>query len=146
MNRYIASGFIGADPEIQRTNNDNEIANFSLAVQTFGNKSQAMWVKCVAFGKKVDYCSKYVKKGHKVIVQGKLNSFKNKDGNLLFSVIIDDIEIVSYKDGVKPEVSDNRFNNEYPKGESTDPFDDPVDTTVAENSKESSGLPWDIEF
>ena len=75
-------------PDIRFSSDGKAIANFSLATSESwkdkeGNKQERTeWHKVSVFGKLADVCQKYLDKGSKVYVEGKLQTRKwdNKDG------------------------------------------------------------------
>ena len=79
MNLVIMSGNLTRDPEI-REGNSGKFATYTLAVQ--GRKDAADFFNCTVFGDKpVEYVSKYLKKGSRVCLQGRLsNRSYEKDG------------------------------------------------------------------
>ena len=88
INKVILVGNLGAKPDIRFSSDGKAIANFSLATSESwkdkeGNKQERTeWHKVSVFGKLADVCQKYLDKGSKVYVEGKLQTRKwdNKDG------------------------------------------------------------------
>ena len=87
MNKVIVAGNVGKDPEIRSTQSGDRIANFTLATserwtdkQTGEQHEKTEWHRVVIFNDRiVDVVEKYVKKGGKVIVEGKLATRKWTD-------------------------------------------------------------------
>lgn len=76
-------GRISKDPEIKTGN--TTVANFSIAVDRKYKKDgepTADFFNCVSFGKQAEFVEKYLKKGTKVVITGRLqnDSYTNKDG------------------------------------------------------------------
>lgn len=73
-------GNLGMDPEIKALESGKTFARFSLATTSFyknasGEKvKEAQWHNIVAWGKTAEIVEKYLKKGSKVAIQGKLNN------------------------------------------------------------------------
>ena len=71
-------GNLGQDPETRTLESGNVIAKFSIATSDkYTNKAgetveQTEWHNIVAFGKLAEICGKYLKKGKKVAIEGKL--------------------------------------------------------------------------
>ena len=87
VNKVILVGNLGKDPEVRQTQN-SMVANFSLATsETFmkdgEKKTVTEWHNIVIWGKQAEIADKYLKKGSKVYIEGKLQtrSWDDKDGN-----------------------------------------------------------------
>ena len=97
MNMCVMSGFLGKDPEMRYSQNGNGVATLSLAVRREFKKDkdpETDWFKCTAFGKKAEFCEKYLTKGSRVIIRGKVqNDDYEKDGVKRYGtqIIIEDI-------------------------------------------------------
>lgn len=95
------------------------VAKFSLAVDRKYKKEgepTADFHTCVAFGKQADFCHKYLSKGTKVIVVGRLqnDNYTKQDGTKVYgySIICDEIEFAESKGKEKPvENPDNEWVN-----------------------------------
>lgn len=91
MNRVIASGIVGRDPEIKYGGANNTcIARYSLAVKRRYAKEGEQdtdWFNLVAFGKVGEFAEKHIRKGTKLIVEGHLQtgSYTNKDGQKVYT-------------------------------------------------------------
>lgn len=87
-NNVSLIGYIGRDPEITNFENENKLARFSIATnESYKNKTgdwveNTTWHTIVAWGKLAERCEKQVKKGTKIILQGKLtqDSYETKEG------------------------------------------------------------------
>lgn len=93
LNKVTLIGNLGADPEIRTTPNGSKVAQFSLATSrqwnsTSGEKQEKTeWHKCVAWnaGSRgtglADIVEKYVKKGDKLYVEGRIEyrQYEDKD-------------------------------------------------------------------
>lgn len=96
-----------ADPEIRYTQGENSmcIARYRLAVdrrRTRSNEEQtADFIPCVAFGKAGEFVEKYVKKGTKLAVSGRIQtgSYTNKEGVKVYTteVVIEEQEFAESK-------------------------------------------------
>lgn len=100
MNLVVLMGRSVRDAEI-RHSNDMTIAKFTLAVDRRGKDKEADFISCTAFGKTAEFCEKYIKKGTKVVTQGRwqTGSYTNKDGQKVYTndCIIDQIEFAESK-------------------------------------------------
>lgn len=84
MNKVILMGRLTRDPEI-RGEGTALVARYSLAVDrkyTKGEEKQTDFLNCVCFSKTAEFAEKYLKKGTKIIVAGRIQtgSYTNKDG------------------------------------------------------------------
>lgn len=103
MNRVILIGRLTKDPEIRATENTT-IAMYSLAVdRKFKRDGEptADFITCKAFGRCGEFAEKYLHKGTKIAVVGRIQtgSYTNKDGNKVYTtdVIVDEHEFVESK-------------------------------------------------
>lgn len=87
INSVFILGYLGADPQVTTTSNGKEVANFSVAldesyVSKEGEKvERTEWVNCTVFGPLAEIVKKYLHKGDRVHVTGKLRTDKvEKDG------------------------------------------------------------------
>jgi single-strand DNA-binding protein len=88
VNKVILIGNLGADPEIRHLQNDISVANFRIATsETFKDRNtgekreQTEWHSIVAWRGLATIAEKYLRKGSKVYVEGKLRTRKwEKDG------------------------------------------------------------------
>ena len=87
VNKVILIGNLGRDPDIRFSSKGEAIANLALATSESwkdkeGNKQERTeWHRVVVFGKLADVCQKYLHKGSKIYVEGKLQTRKwDKNG------------------------------------------------------------------
>jgi len=88
LNKVQIIGNLGKDPEIRYTNDNKAIANLTVATTESWNskdgdrQDKTEWHRCVVFGKLAEVIEKYLKKGSKVYLEGKLQTRKweDKDG------------------------------------------------------------------
>jgi single-strand DNA-binding protein len=75
----IALGNLGRDPEMRYTQGGQAVTNFSIAVDDGFQDSNGQWqkrtawMKVTAWGKLGEFANNYLKKGRKVLVEGRLN-------------------------------------------------------------------------
>ena len=90
MNKVILMGRLARDPEIRYTDANLAIGRYSLAcprrVQQ-GQEPAADFVNVVSFGKAAEFAEKYLHKGTKVLITGRLQtgSYTNKDGQKVYT-------------------------------------------------------------
>ena len=108
MNKVILMGRLTRDPEVRYSQNDTSmaIARFSLAVdrRRTGNNQDgqtADFINIVAFGRLGEFAEKYLKKGTKVALTGRIQtgSYTNKDGQRVYTtdIVAEDIEFAESK-------------------------------------------------
>jgi len=87
-NKVQLIGYLGANPEVKTTENNKMLARFSIATINYyknakGEKQEdTQWHQVVAWGKTAELAEKYLQKGSKVTIEGKLNNrqYEDKDG------------------------------------------------------------------
>lgn len=106
MNKVILMGRLTRDPEVRYTQGDNAmaIARYSLAVDRRFKRDgepDADFINCVAFGKAGEFAEKYLKKGTKIAVVGRIQtgSYTNKDGQKVYTtdVVVEEQEFAESK-------------------------------------------------
>ena len=123
INRVILSGNLTRDPELRMTKGGKQVLSFGLAVNDrMRNQQTGEWedrpnfVDCIIFGNRAEAVAKYVSKGSKVAVEGKLrySSWETKDGQRRskLEVIVDEIEFMS---------GHGKANQEAPSGDEQPP-------------------------
>ncbi len=82
MNKVQLLGRLVKNPELKYTeaNPPLAIARYTLAVPKKGNRDEANFINCVAFGKAGEFAEKYFLKGQQVAVVGSINVSSWQDG------------------------------------------------------------------
>jgi single-strand DNA-binding protein len=76
----ILVGNVGRDPEMRYTPSGQPVTSFSVATNrqyTSNNGEQVketVWFRVTTWGKQAETCNQYVKKGSKVLVEGRLTA------------------------------------------------------------------------
>lgn len=86
MNLVVLNGRLTADPEIRyKSDTGKPVASYALAVDR--GKDQADFIRCVAFEKQAEFAEKYLKKGTKILVTGKIRtgSYTNREGQKVYT-------------------------------------------------------------
>ena len=75
-NKVVLSGRLTRDPDVRYSQGENAmcIARYNLAVDRRGKDKDADFISCVAFGKTGEFAEKYLKKGMKIIVSGRIQT------------------------------------------------------------------------
>ena len=110
MNKVILSGRLTKDPEVRR--GATTVARYSLAVDRRFKKDgepDADFLNCIAFEKAAEFVEKYLRKGTKIIVTGRIQtgSYTNKDGQKVYTtdIIVEEHEFAESKNSGGSEQS-----------------------------------------
>lgn len=104
-------GRLTRDPEVRYTSGDSPkaVGKFSLAVDRWPKREgqpDADFFNCTAFGKQGEFAEKYLKKGTKVVLSGRIqnDSYTNRDGQKVTAVqiITEEIEFAESKKNEQP--------------------------------------------
>ena len=105
MNLVVLLGRPTADPEVRYTPDGKMVATFTLAVDRI--KEGADFIRCQAWEKRAEFIQKYITKGKKILVDGRIRtgSYTDKDGKKIYTtdVIINGVEFAEKKDDSKKE-------------------------------------------
>lgn len=102
MNHIILIGRTTKDIELRYSQNQIAVARFSLAVDRATKDKETDFISCIAFGKTAELLEKYVPKGHKIAIQGHIQTGSyEKDGHKVYTtdVIVDRMEFIESKQG-----------------------------------------------
>ena len=108
MNKAILCGRLTKDPDVRYSQGAEPmaIARYTLAVDRRGRGTKegeqtADFISCVAFGKAGEFAEKYLRKGTKMIVTGRIQtgSYTNKEGVKVYTtdVVVEDQEFAESK-------------------------------------------------
>lgn len=104
MNKVILIGRLIKDPDVRMGTNDTKIARYTLAVNRKyhkNNEPTADFIGCVALGKNGEFAEKYLYKGIKIAVTGRIQtgSYTNRDGQKVYTtdVLIEEQEFAESK-------------------------------------------------
>lgn len=97
MNKVIIMGNLGADPAFYQFSTGNSKAVLSVATnenwtdKNGEKKTRTEWHSITCWGKLGELCSQHLKKGSKVLIEGKLRTekFEDKNGAQKESVVVD---------------------------------------------------------
>ena len=90
MNKVILIGRLTSDPEVRYTQNDTAIARYTLAVDRMYKREgepQTDFIRCVTFGKPAEFAERYLCKGIKIAVTGRIQtgSYTDRDGRKVYT-------------------------------------------------------------
>ena len=113
INKAIVSGNLTRDAELRSTAGGMSVANFSIAVnERLKNSQTGEWedrpnfLDCTMFGKRAESLSRYLLKGTKVAVEGRLrwSQWENKDGEkrAKVEIVVDEVELMAGREKAEP--------------------------------------------
>lgn len=107
INRVNISGNLTRDPELRATGSGTQVLTFGVAVNDRRRNPQSgdwedvpNFVDCVVFGNRAEPLSRFLSKGQKVAIEGKLRwSQWERDGQRRskLEVIVDEVEFLSQR-------------------------------------------------
>lgn len=106
MNKVILMGRLVRDPEVRYSGADNSmaVARYTIAVdrrQRKDGENNADFISCVTFGKNAEFAERFLKKGTKIAVTGRIQtgSYTNKDGQKVYTtdVVVEEHEFAESK-------------------------------------------------
>ena len=140
VNRVILIGNLGKDPVIKHFSNESAIAEFSLATTEVYKDREGKWVELTDWHNiklptkgLAERAEKYLKKGSKVFLEGKIKTrtYDDKDGNKRYitEIVVESLRMLDKRDSSQ---STDSGNHEAPQAEyqtnthtqASDPNDD----------------------
>ena len=107
MNKVILMGRLTRDPEVRYSQGEQAtaIARYTVAVdrrfRRDGDSQSADFIGCVAFGRQAEFAEKYLRKGIKIALTGRIQtgSYTNRDGQKVYTtdVVVEDQEFAESK-------------------------------------------------
>lgn len=112
LNVIILMGRATKDPELRKSGVDEtSIVNFDVAVDNLGKEAGSSFFTIKCFSKVADNVAKYVRKGDKVAVQGRIQqrTYLAKDGSKrsVYEVLADSVEFLEPKPAEKPVIEES---------------------------------------
>lgn len=117
MNKVILMGRLTRDPEVRYSQGASQTAvgRFTIAVdRRFKREGEpdADFFDCTTFGKQAEFVERYLHKGTKVVLSGRIqnNNYTNKDGQMVYGIriITEDIEFAESKNA---QSGNSGYNN-----------------------------------
>ena len=110
INHVNISGNLTRDPELRSTAGGTNILSFGVAVndrrknpQTGKWENVPNFIDCIVFGQRAEALSRFISKGAKVAIEGKLrySAWETKEGQRRskLEVVVDEIEFLSRANG-----------------------------------------------
>lgn len=106
MNKVILIGRLCADPEVRYSQGENAsaVARYRLAVDRRfkrDGEAEADFISCVAFAKNGEFAEKYLQKGTKIAITGRIQtgSYTNRDGQKVYTtdIVVEEQEFAESK-------------------------------------------------
>ena len=105
MNKVILMGRLTRDPEVRYSQGEQAtaVARYTLAVDRRGRNQEnsADFIACVAFGKAAEFAERYLHKGTKIVLTGRIQtgSYTNKDGVKVYTtdVVVEEQDFAESK-------------------------------------------------
>lgn len=106
MNKVALIGRLTSDPEVRYTQGENAsaVARYRLAVDRRFKREgeqEADFIPCIAFGKQGEFVEKYLRKGMKIAVTGRIQtgSYTNKDNQKVYTtdIVVEEHEFCESK-------------------------------------------------
>lgn len=106
MNNVVLIGRLTRDPEIRYTaNTQMAVATLTIAVDRpakAGEEKKADFPRIIVFGRQAENCERYISKGSRIAVQGRIQTgqYKDKDGKTVYTtdVIADRVEFLEFSE------------------------------------------------
>lgn len=106
INRVIVSGNLTREPEVRTTASGNPVMGFGIAVNDRRKNSQTgewedypNFIDCTMFGARAQSVSRFLSKGSKIAIEGKLrwSQWETNEGQKRskIEIIVDEIEFMS---------------------------------------------------
>ena len=123
MNKVIIMGRLTRDPDVRYSQgaNPTAVAKYSLAVpRKYKQDGQpdCDFINCIAFGKLGEFAEKYLRKGTKIAVVGRIQtgSYINKDNQKVYTTDV----VVEEQEFCESKLSNQSQQNESPQQSSDD--------------------------
>lgn len=112
MNKVILMGRPTREPEVRYSQGENPLAIARLTMAVDRKKKEegqqsADFISCIAFGKTAEFIEKYITKGTKIAVVGRIQTgrYTNQEGQTVYTteVVIEEVEFAESKKGMSED-------------------------------------------
>lgn len=146
VNKVILIGNVGKDPEVKYLDKGSAVANFTLATTERGFKTasgqeipeKTEWHNITAWRGLAEIAEKYIKKGSKLYIEGKIRtrSYDDASGNKKYvtEIIADSIEMLDRRPG-----TDNTPASAYSQPQAAS---SPIEPLIPTNDQGADDLPF----
>jgi single-strand DNA-binding protein len=108
LNKVMIIGNLGADPELRTTTNGTGVCELRMATNeswfdkaSNERKQRVEWHRVIVWGKSGENCAKYLSKGSKAFVEGRIQTreWQDKDGNKRYTteIVANSVQFLSTK-------------------------------------------------
>ena len=103
MNKWVGIGRLVANPEVAMTQGGTKVARYRIAVNRAKKQDgtqEADFINCVCFNKSADFVEKFLNKGTKIAVVGRIQTGSyEKDGQRIYTtdIIVEEHEFCESK-------------------------------------------------
>lgn len=107
LNKAIVIGRLTADPELMGTSLGKNVANFRIAINRYDDGAD--FINVIAWDKLGETCCKWLKKGSRIAVTGRIRSrVHEKDGKKIsmVDIVAEDIQFLSPKEKTEEKPQD----------------------------------------
>ena len=121
MNKVILTGNLTRDPDVRYTSNNTAYARMGIAVarpySSKNNEGQTVtdFFNMVSWNKQAEFCGRYLKKGSRVLVEGRIenDNYEDKNGVKHYgvSIRVDNIEFAGGKRQNDNDSGDDNYND-----------------------------------
>lgn len=114
MNNVSLIGRITKDIELRKSTSGKSVTSFTLAVQR--DKENADFINCVAWNGTADLLCRYAKKGHRIGLNGRIQTRKYEDNTghkvYITEVIANSIELLEKKETNNQDGQNNGYRSD----------------------------------
>lgn len=114
MNKVLLIGRLTKDPDV-RYSGETAVARYTLAVDRRTKERDADFIGCVAFGKAGEFAEKYLRKGMRIAVEGRIQTGSyEKDGRRFYTtdVVAEQHEFCESK-GTAPQSAPQKTDTDW---------------------------------
>lgn len=143
MNSVILCGRLARDPDI-RVTASAKVARYTLAVDrpSRDRDSNADFISCVAFNNQADFAERYLHKGTKILLDGRIQtgSYTNRDGQKVNTTDV----VVNHHEFVEPRTGEPTAPSPIPEKKVTSYEQTSMDDfmPIDDYAVEDEGLPF----
>lgn len=141
INKVLITGNLTRDPELRETTSGFQVLNFGVAVNDRKkNQSTGQWedyanfVDCTMFGNRAASVARFLAKGSKVAIEGKLrwSQWEAQDGGKRskLEVVVDEIEFMTSRDGGQKPQYKQQYQQQYQQQQYQQPQADMYDDEI----------------
>lgn len=119
MNKVMLIGRLTRDVEVNYSANSTAVARYTLAINRpykREGEQEADFLRCVAFGKTAELAERYLAKGMRVAIDGRIQtgSYTNRDGQKVYTtdIIVERQEFLEKRADNSPSAPDTPYDSD----------------------------------